>query len=366
MKKTLGRKGNLQREVARLAGVSPATVSRVFAGSTQVNPALMARVREAAAKLGVEPNRSNRATLLAFLLCNRKMLHPFHSRVLDGAEEYCAAHEYSTVFLSFRYPSNVPWKEIRLPKILERRDSIAGYILAGTNSENLMELLRHRGSPFSVLGNNVLGKWAPDPYDVIWFDDIGGAYEATRHFQALGHRDIWYVGNTRLPWFARRYEGYCRAMTEKGMEPRLSPLDSEDAHDIGYLATKLIITRREAVTAILAGDDATAHGVYRALRDCSLDVPADVSVAGVNDLEGTMLHPRVTSVRTFPEQVGRQLAELVFNRLHHPGLAPQHRFIPTELAKRDSVAPPARGRENGQSSDSTRQGTPQSTVEERA
>lgn len=334
-----------------MAGVSPATVSRVLSGNAQVNPTLVARVREAAEKLGVEPTHSNRATLLAFLLCNRKMLHPFHSRILEGAEEYCATHEYSTVFLPFRYPSNLPWKEIHLPRILERRGSIAGYILAGTNSENLLQLLRHRGSPFSVLGNNVVGNWAPDPYDVVWFDDIGGAYEATRHFQLQGHRDIWYVGNNRLPWFARRYEGYCRAMADNGMEPRISSLDTEDPHDIGYLATKSMLTRGEAVTAILAGDDSTAHGVYRALRDCGLDVPSDVSVAGMNDLEGNILHPRLTSVRTFPEQVGRQLSELVFNRLRRSSLLPQHRLIPTELAKRDSVGPPAPGKEKALTAD---------------
>ncbi len=98
----MNRKGTLQ-EVARLAKVSPATVSRVANGNSRVRPLIEARVRHAAAELQIELKRKGRGNLIAFLLSNREMLHPFHSRVLFGAESYCASRDYNTVLLCFRY-----------------------------------------------------------------------------------------------------------------------------------------------------------------------------------------------------------------------------------------------------------------------
>lgn len=97
---TAGRK--TFQQVADLAKVSLATVSRVANGSARVSPEIQQRVKEAALRLGVDLHRQGKANLIAFLLCNRDLLHPFHSRVLVGAEAYCAARNYSMLFLSFR------------------------------------------------------------------------------------------------------------------------------------------------------------------------------------------------------------------------------------------------------------------------
>jgi DNA-binding LacI/PurR family transcriptional regulator len=322
--------------IARAARVSVATVSRVANGVESVDPALRERVIKTAAKLGVNLQQRNKSRIIAFLLSNRGVLHTFHSAVLVGAEACCAARDYGLLFLPLRYPASVPWNNLAVPQILQRHEIIRGAIVAGSNSQNLLDLLARRGVPFVVLGNNVVGDWDPTGHDVVWFDDIHGAFEATQHLHDLGHREIWYVGNCRLPWFARRREGYRCAMIEAALEPRVSGIDSENEYEIGYLATKSILGRKDPVSAILAGDDATARGVYQALRDCRLAVPGDVSVAAVNDLEAPVMSPPLTSVRVFPEQVGRQLAELLFNRLEQPDLAPQHRVIPTELARRES------------------------------
>jgi DNA-binding LacI/PurR family transcriptional regulator len=332
----MARKKVTQGHVARLAKVSPATVSRVANASARVSPPIEARVRHAAAQLQIELKRKNKGKLIAFLLSNRSMLHPFHSRLLSGAESYCASGDYNMVFLSFRYPANVSWRELHLPSIFQRRDVVDGFILAGANSQNLIDLLSHKRVPFSVLGNNVVGDWQASAQDVVWFDDIRGSYEATRYLLSQGHRDIWFTGNCRLTWFARRYAGYCRAMEEAGAAPRLAELDCDDERELGYLATKSILTRGEPVSAICAGGDTAAHGVYKALMDCGLRVPEEMSVIGFNDTEAAILHPPLTTVAVFPEQVGRHLAEMLINRLAHPDLAPQHACIPTQLIKRES------------------------------
>jgi len=112
------------KQIAAEAKVSIATVSRVLNGNNRVDPAIQMAVLDAAAKFDLDLLQRNKARALAFLLSNRVMLHPFHSRILSGAEGYCAAQGWDIVFLSFNYPLNAHWDRLHLPKILERRDAI--------------------------------------------------------------------------------------------------------------------------------------------------------------------------------------------------------------------------------------------------
>ena len=270
------------------------------------------------------------------VLGNREILHPYHSYVLSGAEAFCAAHDYNVLFLSYRYDLNASVEKLEVPRALQRRDLACGLILAGTNAANLLKLVAGRRINFAVLGDNVLGEWDPQSYDVVWSDDIRGASEMTRYLQSLGHRDIWFVGSRKLPWFDRRYRGYAETMKADGLEPRISEFHAETPNEAGYLATKAILSGGQPVTAIFAGGDLAAEGVYRALRDRGLRIPEDISVAGFNDIEAAVMHPPLTSVRQFPEQAGRRLAEMILTRMSSPETAPQQAVIPTQLIKRES------------------------------
>lgn len=324
-------------EVASEVGVSIATVSRVMNGSESVTPELRERVIKAARKLNYNIEGKNKARIIAFILGNRAVFNPFHASVLLGAEAYCAAHEYGLLFLPLQYPANISWQSLNLPQVLQRRDIIGAVIVAGTNSQNLLELLSHKGFPFVVLGNNVVGEWNKESYSSVYFDDIEGACDVTRYMLSLGHRRIWFVGNCRMPWFARRYEGYSHAMDEAGLPKLLHDMDSDNAEEIGYLATKSILRSGEAMTAIFAGEDATARGAYKAIQEANLRIPADISVAGFDDTpEAAALNPPLTSVRVFTEQAGKQMAELVLKKINQPEHDPEVITIPTQLVKRES------------------------------
>jgi DNA-binding LacI/PurR family transcriptional regulator len=322
------------REVANLAKVSVATVSRVASGNTHVRQGIKDRVRNAALEIGVDLSRKNKPKALAFLLSNREVLHPFHSHILVGAETACASRGWDMLFLSFRYQANVPWKALHLPQAVRRHDTVRGVVLAGTNSTNLIDFLQYSEIPFVVLGNNVLSDGNERQFDSVCSDDIRGACEMTRYLQSLHHRDIWFVGNTVEPWSQRCFQGYQQAMKELGLAGRVSSMDSHDATEVGYLATKSLLSRNESVSAIVGASDETAQGIYKALRDSGLQIPRDVSVAGCNDTVGSLLHPALTTVREFPEQLGKTMVECVLNRIENPGAAPQQVTIPTELVKR--------------------------------
>jgi DNA-binding LacI/PurR family transcriptional regulator len=327
------------REIAEAAHVSVSTASRVLNGNSRVDPAIQKAVMNAATKLNVDLSQRNKTKSLAFVLSNREMLHAFHSRVLHGAETYCTAHGWDFIFLSFKYSPNAQSNELHLPKVLQRRDLVRAVILAGTNAVNLVELFNNQGIPYVVLGNNIIGDTHNLQNDVIFADDIQGSQDLTQYLISLGHRHICFVGNIRLPWFARCFAGYRRAMDESGLTPAHSSIDSEDDAEIGYLGTKSLLARGEPVTAIFAGNDTTAHGVYKALRDRNLTIPDDISVAGCDDTVGGWLYPRLTTIREFPEQLGRQMVEMILNRIANPDLKPQRITVPTELIKRDSCRP---------------------------
>jgi len=328
-------------DLARVAKVSPATVSRVAAGNPTVDPAIRRRVRDAAERLGLdfEERRNEKSRIIAFLLANRDVLHSFQARILLGAEKYCSLHNWELLFMSYHYSASVPRDSLHLPQLLSGRTNARAVILGGTNSANLIQAFREREIPFAVLGNNVVGAWQPAECDVVSSDDVQGAYDATTHLIAKGHSRIAYIGNLDFPWFARAAQGYKRALDQAGLAHRLVDLRSDSA-ELGYLGTKTLLGEKDPVTAIFAGSDQVAAGVYNALREADISVPGEFSVVGFNDTQGEFFHPALSTVREFPEELGRHLAEFVLRRLQNPRLPPQNVTIPTRLVSRDSVAVP--------------------------
>ena len=217
-------------------------------------------------------------------------------------------------------------------------------ILGGTNSANMLSALRDREIPFAVLGNNVLGEWRPEECDAVYSDDVQGAFDLTSQLISDGHRDIWFVGDVDLPWYARCSEGYRQSMLKAGLQPRLSEIHSDD-RQLGYLAMRSILSRRERVTALFAGSDQIARGVYEALRQSGLSVPGDISVAGFNDSEAALMDPPLTSVTEFPGELGKHLADFVLRRVQEPEREFQQLTIPTRLALRGSTRPVSNDRE---------------------
>jgi DNA-binding LacI/PurR family transcriptional regulator len=170
----------------------------------------------------------------------------------------------------------------------------------------------------------------------VYSDDVQGAFDLTAQLIAEGHRDIWFIGDVELPWYARCAEGYRQSMMQGGLEPHFSEIHSDD-HQLGYLAMRSLLSRHEPVTAVFAGSDQIARGIYDALKQAGLAIPDDISVAGFNDSEGALMDPPLTSVREFPEELGKHLAEFVLRRIQKPDRPPQTLTIPTRVVLRQST-----------------------------
>lgn len=167
--------------------------------------------------------------------------------------------------------------------------------------------------------------------------DVRGASEITQYLISQGHCSIYFLGDQRLPWYARCATGYRRAMQDSGLEPSFSEIHSGD-RELGYLAAKSLLVNGKRPSAIFAGNDQAAVRVYAALQESGVSIP-DISVAGFNDTIASVLHPALTTAREFPKEQGRHLAEFVLRRIQDPDQVPQQVVIPTELIWKDSVLP---------------------------
>jgi DNA-binding LacI/PurR family transcriptional regulator len=334
------------REVANLAGVAVGTVSRVVNNRPDVNPKLRERVQRALKELNYRPNAHaqslarNSSPVVSFILSNRDFLHPFHSRVLQGVEEYCEESGYFVLYTRFRYSPTVGATDMQLPSVLQSHGIADCVILAGANYENFTKSLDRKGLNYVLFANNFLSTQPSPAYDRVRFDDVTGAAEATRYLLALGHKDIFFIGETALPWYHSRYQGYSKAMMEAGLKPLAQTLGlSDNAFSNGIKSIQMMLEQKRKVTAVLAGNDEIAHGVWEGLLKAGRDVPRDVSLIGFDDQHGMGRLASLTSVRVEATEVGRQLAKMAIEKVKSKGVRIPEVLLQTTLVKRETCRP---------------------------
>ncbi|MGC2768816.1 MAG: substrate-binding domain-containing protein, partial [Candidatus Acidiferrum sp.] len=163
---------------------------------------------------------------------------------------------------------------------------------------------------------------------------------ATRYLISLGHRDIWFIGDTSLPWYRNRHEGYCKAMKDAGLEPLSQTLGlSDDRFLNGVNSVQMILEQHRRMTAVLAGNDEVADGVWERLQKAHMNVPHDVSLIGFDDQHGMARLQSLTSVRVDAIEIGRQLAKMAVAKIKSKGRRLPEVLLSTNLVKRETCRP---------------------------
>lgn len=334
-------------DVAVRAGVSIGTVSRVLNERRGVNAALKARVEAALRDLNYSrPVNARRAArescpILTFILSNRDFLHPVHARLLQGAEEYCEENGYFLIFKRLSYSPLTPASELLLPSMLRQHGVADCVILAGTNYVNLLEATAAARAPYVFYGNNLISGAPYRGFDEVRSDDATGAAEATSYLLKLGHERIVFIGDTSQPWFKERYDAYVDVMNEAGLEPAgLTVGLSDDPFRNGYSSTEAMLRRSMKVTAIFAGSDDTAFGVWEQLHQAGVRVPDDIALIGFGDLPDALRrNPPLTTVRIEYVELGRQLARMAILKARSPEGPLPETVLPTKLILRGTTWP---------------------------
>ena len=331
--------------------MSVGTVSRVLNSHPDVGAGLRHKVEKAIEDLKYRPNiraqslSRKSSPVISFILSNRAFIHPFHSRILQGVEEYCEQSGYFVLFAKFDYAGDTEPSALRLPRLLQSHGVADCIIVAGTNYGNFLQVLDELRLKYVVLGNNLIDSAERSPLNQVRFDDTAGAIEAVSYLIQLGHRDIWFIGDVSTPWCHSRHQGYLRAMQNAGLEPRAMTVGlSTDQSLDGFRSAEFILQNAFPATAIFCGTDSIAYGAWDALTAHGAHVPADISLIGFDDVFATHRTPELTSVQVPAEAVGRELARMAIRRIQ-TGENVRAVVLPTQLQRRESCRPVLQGRQ---------------------
>jgi LacI family transcriptional regulator len=330
-------------DVARQAGVSPATVSRVLNGGYPVARLTRLHVEKAVRDLGYVRNahaqalRGTSTDVVGVII--HDVADPFFAEITAGIQEVAAAHDTLVVLCnSLRNPDS----ELRYLEML-RGQRVAAVILAGGSIEDPGYLravrrqargLRQQGAPMVMCGRRSLIT------DAVLPDNRTGAELLTRHLLEHGHRRIAEVmGPPNFSTTRDRSAGHRDVLASAGIERSADLVTSADfSRDGGYEATRMLLDRGADFTAIFAANDLMAMGALAALREAGLRVPDDVSVVGYDDVPTVRdVVPGLTTVRVPMREMGRRSMQIA---LAGGGRKPAVEILPVQLVERESVGAP--------------------------
>ena len=319
--------------VAREAGVSPATVSRILNGTAVVSAARKAAVDAAIAKLGFIPNPVARGLAggrtLSIGVVTQALDSPFYGSALRGIEEKLLPLGYSPLFVSGQWNAEV---ETRCMDMLRSRRVDGIIVLNGRLTDKALKTYA-KSLPIVVTGRRLM---APGLVG-LYFDNVEGARLATKHLIDLGHRQIAFIsGDPRHPDAIDRLQGYRKALEAEGI--RFDPaLVAEGGffEASGLQALGDLMASRKRFTAIFAANDQMAVGAALGLSRHSMRVPDDVSLIGYDDLSSSLYsNPPLSSVHQSAYELGQLASDVLLQLL--AGQKPEFEVPAPRLVSRES------------------------------
>lgn len=330
------------RDVARLAGVHPGTVSRALNPATRglVNDETVRRVRDVATELGYQPNpmarglKTNRTYTVGVLIPD--IQNPLFPPIIRGIDDRLGEAGYTPLIAN---TENDPDRE-RVDFEAMRARQVDGFI-TGTARRDHELLDQLAGLVPLVLVNRRVDNGTVSS---VTADDQLGMRRAVAHLAGLGHRRIAHLaGPQGLSTGHQRYEGFLAGMREAGLEadPALIRFAEAFTESEGARLCDELLAGGAGFTAIVAGNDLVALGCYDVLAERGLDCPRDMSVVGFNDMPfAARFHPPLTTVRTPHYEIGSAAAELLLERLREPDGPARELVLGAEFVERGSTAPP--------------------------
>jgi LacI family transcriptional regulator len=320
--------------VAEHAGVSPATVSKVLNGRPDVSAATRALVQRSLEDLQYLPQQ--RSTGVADIVFS-DLDSPWAIEILRGVESYFSAHARS-VAVSVA-PGSGPARPASWAGAAARRHSAGVLLVKSQLTRAHWRELQDQRIPLVVIDPaDTPGAEVPSVGATNW----AGGITATEHLIALGHRRIAVISGPQEYLCSRaRVDGYRHALEERGIrfDPALVRW-GDFRHEGGFRWALELLGKRNRPTAVFAGSDQQALGVYEAARQRGLAIPTDLSVVGFDDLPlARWLPPPLTTVRQPLAEMGNIAAEMLTRLMEGRQLVSRRVELATELVERQSTAP---------------------------
>jgi LacI family transcriptional regulator len=300
-------------DVAEKAGVSPATVSRVFNNNSKVNEQMRQKVLKAANEIGYKTNIYAKALIegktnfIGLLLTRFEIRH--YSSIISGIESVVSKAGYRFFVTSSRYSKEKEMEKINLFEDL----NFAGIVIisVGLSDEEIVDISR-KGMPIVVFDRNVKGYQDK----CVYFDYHGYQKDITSLLIRNGHERILHLsGTTELQVYREKLNGYEAAMEEHGLaDDKTVRVCKGAGNDSGYEAVRQLLESGEfvskGITAINCQNDQLAFGAMCALKEAGLSIPEDVSVTGFGDVpEAAYTTPSLTTVRFNHSAIGKYIGK---------------------------------------------------------
>ncbi|WP_217596332.1 LacI family DNA-binding transcriptional regulator [Cohnella sp. GbtcB17] len=304
--------------IADRVGMSASTVSRALSGRGYCGKKTKARILAVAKELNYAPDnaakmlkmgRTNKIIFAVPDICN-----PFYFDMINGINQVLEDYGYLMILI---YTKNSLREELKA--IQNLREKVAdGMILVSFNfcEDNIGEINK-LGVPV-VLTNNYTSPHGRDRFDYVYVDTYEGVKMATAHLIGQGARRIGYLGGSLNQQTGyQRFSGYRAAMEEAGLEIEEGFVaESDYTEKGGYAIARQWLSGAERPEAIVAANDLMAIGIMEACEEAGLRIPADIAVVGMDNLDiASRVYPKLTSVAMQQEEIGRQAAQLLMERL---------------------------------------------------
>ena len=303
------------RDVAKLAGVAPITVSRVINDSGYVKQETRERVEDAVEELGYIPNtlglslRFKQTMTLAVVITD--ITNPFWTTVARGIEDVAQANGYSVILCN---TDEFEAKQNQYLQMLLRR-RIDGIILVpATSSPAPIRLIQKQNIPTVVLDRQIYDI----ELDLVRSDTEEGAYKLTKHLLSLGHRKITMLAGPRdISTSIDRTNGFCRAFEEINLEVCDEQIIwGEFTQEAGYAMAQQALQGASLPTALFAANNFVAMGALRALQESQISVPDQVAIVAVDDIPPAFtINPFLTVAKQPAREMGKQATNLLLGRI---------------------------------------------------
>ncbi|MBC2772173.1 LacI family DNA-binding transcriptional regulator [Rhizobium sp. AQ_MP] len=328
-------------DVARIAEVSIATVSRAIHTPDKVAKSTRQRVNQAIAITGYTTNAMARSLRMGrsnmILILAPDIGDPNFSSTLIGLENEARAHGYGVLI---GHTQNDPERGLEYLKFLSSGQA-TGLVLFTGHEPFGHQVVGQRLPPSVAVFEPVFGS----KISYVGVDDVAGARKAAEHLLSSGHRSIAFIGDskTRLG-HQRRRQGFDIALDAARIPPQQRfTLEGEGTIESGRLAVEQLFMRDQLPTAFMCVNDATAVGVINGLTARGYDLPHDFSVIGFDDVpQATYVNPALTTIRQPRTAIGRQAMSLLIKSLSDRPTERQEILLMPDLIVRGSVTGPAR------------------------
>lgn len=325
-------------DIAKAAGVSTATVSRVVSGKPGVSDATIQNVQNVIEEMGYRPNISARGlaskktgniALVSSRTSNIVLGNPFFSTIIDGISSVLDKMDYNTI-LSF-----TPSQQQRL---LENHYVDGIIVLAARIGDSVLEFLDSSKIPTVFVGSYLEDSLFP----CVRPNDEQGIYTAVKYLIQNGHKDITLLNGPRSSIKSRRCEeGFLLAMKEGEIELTSSSviqLDEYDSNESFITCDQFFSENEKKPTAIISASDYLALGALKASHKHKISIPEELSIIGFGNVPlATYSYPELTTMHTDLKGIGKETAKVLTDMINGKKIRKKQRVFDMEIVERDSV-----------------------------